>query len=211
MRVLIACEFSGTVRDAFAAIGHDAWSCDLLPSEKPGKHVTGDVLKILDDGWDLAVMHPPCTYILNSGCKWLYQGGKRFLEDGAENELDGKRWNAMQDGARFFKSCLEAPIERICVENPIMVGYALEIVGRDYDQIIQPHQFGHPESKQTCLWLKNLPPLQGTKDVSHIMQSLPRKQRERVHYASPKKDRWKERSRTLPGIAEAMAQQWGKL
>jgi hypothetical protein len=181
----VACEFSGIVRDAFTAKGWDAWSCDLLPSEKSGQHIQDDVLKHLDEGWDMMIAHPPCTRICNSGVCWLQ---KRNL------------WNQMQESAEFFKALLTCKIPRIAVENPIPHKYALEIIGRKYDQIIQPWQFGHGETKATCLWLKSLPKLVPTNIVSGRMQ--------RSHLESPSPDRWKNRSRTYPGIASAMAEQW---
>ena len=186
MRVLVACEFSGTVRDAFARSGHDAWSCDILPTEKEGNHYQGSVLDILNDGWDLMVAHPPCTYLCNSGVIWLHR--------------DKERWNKMREGALFFKTLLNAKIPLIAIENPIMHKYAVEIIGRRQDQIIQPWQFGQGESKATGLWLKGLPKLEPTKIVEGRVQ--------RLHRLPPSKDRWKERSRTYQGIADAMAEQW---
>lgn len=186
MRVLIACEFSGTVRDAFIRRGYDAVSCDLLPTEAPGPHVQGDVLAILDQGWDMLIGHPPCTRLCNSGVSWL---DKRNL------------WDEMRAGAEFFKVLLNAPIDRIAIENPIPHKYAVEIIGRNYDQRIQPHFFGHGESKATCLWLKNLPPLMST--------SLSTGREQRLHRLPPGPNRWKERSKTYQGIADAMAEQWG--
>ena len=192
MRVLIACEFSGIVRDAFIARGHDAVSCDLEPSERSGPHIQGDVFECLHDGWDLMIAHPPCTYLANSGVRWLY-GGKGRIRD--EN-----RWQAMQGAARDMARLLDAPISRIAVENPIMHKYARRVVGRRHDQLIQPWQFGHPEIKATCLWLKDLLPLRPTDIVDG--------RKPRVHFASPGPERWKERSRTLQGVADAMADQW---
>lgn len=187
LRVLVACETSATVRDAFAALGHDAWSCDLLPTEKPGNHFQGDVRDILYLGtWDLLVAHPPCTRLCNSGVRWL-----------AERNL----WKEMEEGAEFFKMFLDAPIEKIAVENPIPHRHALKIIGRKYDQIIQPWMFGHGETKATCLWLKNLPPLMCT--------DLRFGREQRVWKLPPSKNRWKERSRTYVGITKAMADQWG--
>lgn len=187
MRILIACEFSGIVRDAFAKQGNDAWSCDLLPTEREGNHIHGDVLKHLNDGWDLMIAHPPCTYLCNSGVRWL-------------TEREG-RWQQMHDGALFFKALLDADIPKIAVENPIPHKYALEIIGRKYDEIIQPWWFGDGETKATCLWLKNLPPLMATCTSPERIQ--------RVHSLPPSKDRWMERSRTYQGFANAMASQWG--
>ena len=194
MKVLVACEFSGIVREAFAKRGHNAWSCDLLPTEIPGQHIEGDVLKILYDGWDLMIAHPPCTRLTNSGVMWLE---KRNL------------WKDMQAGALFFKELLEAPTPRKCIENPIMHKYAIKIIGRQYSQIIQPYQFGHTERKATCLWLTELPPLKTTKDVKAEMDKLPKNIAQRIHYTPPGKDRWKIRSKTFQGIADAMVEQWG--
>lgn len=195
MRVLVACEYSGTVRDAFIRAGHEAMSCDLLPTDAPGPHYQGDVFDVIDDGWDLMIAHPPCTYLTNSGVRWLHS--------------DPDRWDLLRDGAGFFKSLLSANIPRIAVENPIMHKYAIEIIGRKQDQVIQPWQFGHMEQKGTGLWLKNLPKLQVTDNVREEMMSLSVKDRQRIHYLPPTADRWKIRSTTYLGIAEAMAQQWG--
>lgn len=184
MRVLIACEFSGIVRDAFRALGHDAWSCDWLPTERSGKHYEGDVVCTLryEDPWDLVIAHPPCTYLASSGARWFKDRPKEQA--------------AALHFARFlidYEYC-----DKVCVENPIGV---LSTQVRKPDQIIHPWQFGHGETKATCLWLKGLPKLVPTKVVEG--------REPRVHYASPGPDRWKERSRTLPGIARAMAEQWG--
>lgn len=186
MKVLVACEFSGIVREAFAKRGHDAWSCDLLPTEIPGKHIQGDVLPILNQDWDLMIAHPPCTRLCNSGVMWLK---KRNL------------WEDMYKGADFFRYLLNSNIFRICIENPIPHGYAIKEIGKKYSQIIQPWQFGHGESKATCLWLKNLPLLQPTKIVSGRKQ--------RLHRLPPSPERAKLRSITYQGIANAMAEQWG--
>jgi hypothetical protein len=190
MRVLVACEFSGVVRRAFRASGHDAWSCDLLPAEDGEQefHLTGDVLNYLDPAkaFDLMIAHPPCTYLANSGVRWLdTQPGRR---------------NKMRDAAAFFIKLQRCNIPRIAIENPIPHKHAKQWIGK-YSQLIQPWQFGHGETKATCLWCKNLPPLRPTKIVDGRAP--------RVHYVSPGPDRWKERSRTLHGIAEAMADQWG--
>lgn len=195
MKVLVACEFSGVVRDAFAARGHDAWSCDLLPSERNGQHIQGDVLAVLDNGWDLLIGHPPCTYLSNSGVCHLH--------------TDPERWELMRKGAEFFRAILESPVKRVAVENPIPHKYALEIIGAKYSQVVQPYKFGHPESKATCLWLRKLPPLMPTRDWKAKMQELPKCQQQRLHYLAPGVERAKERSRTFQGIAEAMAEQWG--
>ncbi len=195
-RVLVACEFSGVVRDAFRAVGHEAISCDLEEGEGNTEyHYRGDVHGLLSDYWDLMIAHPPCTYLANSGVKHLYLGGKR------ENGRDEERWENMQEATTFFRVLLSAPIKHIAVENPIMHGYGKAIIGMRQTQIIQPWQYGHGEVKATCLWLKNLPLLQPTDIVEGRSP--------RVHYASPGPDRWKERSRFLPGIARAMAEQWG--
>lgn len=197
MKVLVACEYSGKVREAFRALGHDAWSCDLLPADDGSAfHIQGDVLEIINDGWDLMIAHPPCTYLCNSGVSWLHR-------------IDG-RWNQMREGAEFFKALLNAPIPKICIENPIMHKYAKEIIGANYAQLVQPYQFGHPESKATCFWLKGLEPLQETENVKEQWQALPKKEAQRLHMLPPSKDRWKIRSETYQGIANAMAQQWGQ-
>lgn len=186
MRVLVACEFSGIVRDAFAARGHDAWSCDLLPSERKGQHIQDDVLRLLKhtswgQPWDLLVAFPPCTHLAVSGARWWA----------------GKRKEQFQ-ALRFVADLLDADIPHIALENPIgTIGPTI----RDPDQIIQPWQFGHGETKATCLWLKNLPKLVPTNIVDG--------RRPRVHHEPPGPDRWKNRSRTYQGIADAMAQQWG--
>lgn len=180
MRVLIACEFSGIVRDAFARRGHDAWSCDLLPTERPGQHIQGDVLGILGDGWDLMIAHPPCTHLAVSGARWF---------------KDKQREQA--EALEFVKRLLEVPIEKVALENPVSV---ISTRIRKPDQIIQPWMFGDAETKTTCLWLKNLPCLMPT----NIVESLGN----RLHRLGPSPDRWKLRSRTYQGIADAMAEQW---
>lgn len=196
LRVLIGCEFSGVVRSAFEDRGWDAWSCDYLQSELPGQHRQGDVLNFMRAySWNLAIFHPPCTYLCNSGAKHLYNGMKK------ENGVNPERWEAMEAGAKFFKKLLNSAIKHIAIENPIMLGYARKIIGCGPTQVVQPWWFGHGEIKATCLWLKNLPPLEPTK-VVHGRDP-------RVHFMSPGPNRWKERSRTLPGLAKAMASQWG--
>jgi hypothetical protein len=197
VRVLVACEYSGRVRDAFIRAGHDAMSCDLLPTDAPGPHHQGDVRDILGDGWDLMVAHPTCTYLCNSGVRWL--------------STEPDRWKHMVAGAVFFRELLNAPIPRVAVENPVMHGYAAAIVGRRQTQIIQPWMFGHPETKATGLWLRGLPPLVATEDVRDVMRHLPKAERSRIHYASPGPDRWKLRSSTYVGIAAAMADQWARI
>ena len=185
MNVLVACEFSGVVRDAFIERGHNAVSCDLLPSETPGPHYEGDVIEYImgHELPDLMIAHPPCTYLAVSGARW-FKG----------------REGAQQDALAFVQLLLDAPIPRIALENP--VGVISTRIRKPY-QYIQPWQFGHPETKKTGLWLKNLPPLMPTEIVEA--------RNPRVHYESPGPDRWKNRSRTLTGIAAAMADQWGSL
>ena len=184
MKVLVACEYSGAVRDAFILKGYDAISCDLLPTDVKGPHYQGDVFDIINDGFDLMIAHPPCTRLCNSGVRWL-----------KERNL----WGDMRESAHFFKRLLNSNIRHIAIENPIMHKYAAEIIGRKADQIVQPWMFGHGETKATCLWLKNLPPLKPT----NIVQG----RKQRIWLLPPGPDRWKERSRTFTGIAEAMADQ----
>ena len=186
MKILVACEFSGTVRDAFIQAGHDAISCDLLPTEKAGPHFQGDIFDIIGNGFDMMIAHPPCTYLSNSGVSWLYR------QEG--------RWDNMREGARFFKRLLDYDIPKVAIENPIMHKYSVEIIGRRQDQVIQPWMFGHGETKATCLWLKNLPKL----EPENIVEG----REQRVHMLPPSKDRWKLRSITYQGIANAMANQW---
>jgi site-specific DNA-cytosine methylase len=183
LKVLVACEFSGAVRDAFSALGHEAWSCDLLPSERPGNHIIGDVRAVMHDAWDLMIAHPPCTHLAVSGARW-------FSAKRAEQA----------EALEFVRALLDAPIPRIALENPISI---ISSRIRKPDQIIQPWQFGHGETKATCLWLKNLPKLVPT-DVVPGREA-------RVHRMPPGPDRWRERSRTFEGIAWAMAVQWGAL
>jgi hypothetical protein len=182
MRVLVACEFSGIVRDAFAKRGHDAWSCDLLPSERPGKHAKCDIRYVLGPEWDLLIAFPPCTHLAVSGARWF-----NHKREEQEKALEFVNFLLTRDY-----------IDRIALENPIGV---ISTRIRKPDQIIQPWQFGHGETKSTCLWLKNLPLLQPTNVVSGRIA--------RVHKEPPSPERWKNRSRTLPGIGEAMASQWG--
>lgn len=189
MKVGVICESSGRVRDAFLKRGHDAVSCDLLPTDSPGPHIQGDCREQNWAGFDLLICHPTCTYLCNSGVSWLHR--------------DPSRWDKMRDGARFFKWMMELPCSRIAVENPIMHKYAVEIIGRRQDQVVQPWMFGHGECKATCLWLKNLPTLKPTNIVSGREQ--------RLHRLPPGPDRWKLRSMTFQGIADAMAEQWGSL
>lgn len=196
LRVLVACEFSGVVRRAFAAQGHDAWSCDLLPSEdRSNKHIVGDARDLLDQDWDLLmVAHPPCTRLCNSGVRWL------------SNPPPGKTrdeiWRELDDAADLFSAFWNAPIPRVCVENPVMHKHAKARIKnyRPFAQSVQPWQFGHPEVKRTCFWLRGLPPLRPTNIVAGRVA--------RVHRMPPSADRWRERSRFFPGIAAAMADQW---
>ena len=196
MKVLVACEYSGRVRDAFIRAGHDAMSCDLLPSDSDfGEHYEGDVFDLDLASFDLMVAHPPCTYLTNSGVCHLHK--------------NPDRWTQLDAGAAFFKRLLEAPVPRIAIENPIMHKYARDrIGGKKYSQIVQPWMFGHMEQKATCLWLKGLPNLTPTNVVKDEMMLLPKNKRERLHYLPPSPDRWKLRSTTYQGIADAMASQW---
>lgn len=195
MKVLVACEYSGRVRDAFIALGHDAMSCDLLHTDVDGPHYRGDVFDLDLSQFDLMVAHPPCTYLTNAGVTWLHR--------------DSSRWAKLDEGAAFFKRLLDAPVPRICVENPIMHKYAKERIGGvKQSQVIQPWMFGHMEQKATCLWLKGLPLLHETNNVREAMMALPDNERQRLHYLPPSADRWKLRSTTFQGIASAMAQQW---
>jgi hypothetical protein len=192
-RLLVACEYSGRVRDAFTAIGWDAWSCDLLPSDVPGEHYKGPVENVLDQHWDMLIAFPPCTYLCSSGMHWTTRG-KRNPQ-------------LTEEALAFVRLLLEAPIAKIAVENPVGV---ISTRIRKPDCIIQPYEFGHPESKKTCLWLKNLPTLKPTllceKPLSgHWSNQTPSGQ----NRLGPSTDRWKERSKTYPGIAAAMAAQWG--
>ena len=190
MRVLVACEYSGIVRDAFAEKGHDAWSCDILDSESEGNHIRGDALEQLHKGWDLMIAHPPCTHLSVSGARWFTEGKKpMFLR---ENALD------------FVKKLMAAPIERICIENPVSV---ISSHIREADQTINPYQFGHKEYKKTCLWLKNLPPLKETDNVLDETRLLPDNIAKRIWWLGGGKG--KERSKFFTGIASAMADQWG--
>lgn len=190
MRVLVACEYSAIVRDAFRAKGHDAWSCDILPTEgDPAFHIQGDVLDILDDGWDLMIGHPPCTRLTNAGVRWLH-----------ERNL----WDDLDKACEFFNALKDAPIGKIAIENPIPHKYAVEQIGK-YDQCVQPWMFGDNETKAVCLWLKNLPPL------VPMTQEKPVYAEARVWRMPPGPDRQKERSRFFRGIARAMADQWGEI
>ncbi len=181
MRVLVACEYSGRVRDAFRKRGHDAISCDLLPTEVPGPHYQGPVEDVLGDGWDLMVAHPPCTHLAVSGSRHFH-----------------RKQQQQSEALAFVRLLMNAPIARWCIENPVSV---ISSAIRKPDQIVQPWEFGHGETKATCFWLKNLPRLRATKIVAG--------REARVHLMPPGPDRWKERSRTYLGVAEAMGEQWG--
>ena len=194
MKILIACEFSGIVRDAFAARGHVAISCDLLPTERPeGTHWQGDVLDFIKmQNFDMMIAHPPCTFLAVSGNRWMKERPERISD--------------REKALAFVRALMDADIPRICIENPKGV---ISSRIRKPDQIIQPWQFGHPETKETHLWLKGLPTLEPTTDLREQMNGRAAKDRGRVHHAAPGPDRWKERSRTFAGIAKAMAEQWG--
>lgn len=214
MKVLVACEFSGTVREAFRRRGHDAWSCDLLPTEVPGPHIEGDVITRLELGWDLIIAHPPCTHLASSGARYF-----------AQKKADGRQ----QEGIDFFMALMNAPAAKVAVENPVGI---MSSVFRKPDQIIQPYQFGHPESKATCLWLRGLPKLVPTnvlepkwhqakdggdyKDAkgkryspAHMRRRWDNQTASGQNKLAPSPDRWKLRSKTYQGIADAMAEQWG--
>jgi len=208
LRVLVACEYSGVVRDWFTTLGHDAISCDLLPSERPnGKHHQGDVLDLItarpDGYFDLMIAHPSCQYLANSGAKHLYiektdEDGKKYRSQ----ERDPARWAAMEEAAEFYRLLWDASIEKIAIENPIMVGHARRLIGIDQKRhFVQPWQFGHGECKATGFDLRGLSPLIPTNIVEGRSQN--------VHRMSPGPDRWRDRSRTFEGIGEAMARQWG--
>lgn len=181
MKVLVACEYSGKVRDAFKAKGHDAWSCDLLPTDVEGQHIQGDVFDVLDQGWDMLLAFPPCTNLCSSGARWFKFKRKEQAES-----------------IEFFMKLANAMVSKIAIENPIGI---MSSKWRKPDQIVQPWQHGHGETKATCLWLKGLPKLEPTNVVSG--------RKPRVHMMPPSKDRWKLRSETYTGIAKAMADQWG--
>lgn len=191
MKILIACEYSGRVRDEFLKLGHEAMSCDLLPTDAPGPHYQGDVRDVLDYPWDMMIAHPPCTDLAVSGAAWF-----------AKKRMAGQQ----QASASFFMMLAKADIPRIVIENPVCV---MSSLWRKPDQTIHPWMFGHMEQKATCLWLKNTTPLAPTNVVKEQMMLLPRNQRERLHYLPPSEDRWKLRSETYLGIAQAMASQWG--
>ena len=193
MKVLVACEYSGAVRDAFRARGHDAWSCDILPTEVPGPHLQCDVLSVIGDGWDIMIAHPPCTHLAVSGARWFAE--KREQQEAA---------------LAFVRALLAAQIPRIALENPVSI---ISSRIRKPDQIIQPWQHGHEATKTTCLWLKGLPALVPTNIVGKGERHVTKSGRSIPKWLNlpPSPDRWRERSRTFPGIAKAMAEQWGVL
>ena len=195
MKVLVACEYSGIVRDAFTSKGHDAWSCDILPTESPGNHFQGDILEHLDKGWDLMIAHPPCTHLAVSGARWFTEGKKP--------------WSLQEEALDFVRKLLDAPIDKIALENPVSV---ISTKIRKPNQIIQPFEYGHDVTKRTCLWLKNLPNLKPTKIVKPDIVEKNGYKMSRHHWETfklPSKIRGKVRSRFYEGIAEAMADQWG--
>jgi len=202
MRVLIACEYSGTVRDAFRRLGHDAMSCDLLPTDVDGPHYQGDVFDVIDDGWDLMIAHPPCTYLSNAGACRMYP---------TKGVINPERYEKALEAKEFFMRLLSSNINKICIENPL----PLSVVGLPKpNQIIQPHMFGEPFTKKTLLWLKNLPELKATSDLKSVaVPFLPsgtsRKQGGKSLGAAKRGDDAKIRSKTFQGIADAMANQWG--
>jgi hypothetical protein len=240
MKVLVACEESQEVCKAFRATGHEAYSCDIVPCSggHPEWHIQDDVLKHFNDGWDLMIAHPPCTYLANSGISWLFNykgkslpswevfGLTGYTGDNSER-VNIKRFIKMHEAAEFFSKFLLADIPKIAIENPIPHKYAYEWIVMQmpfekvryaqYDQIIQPWMFNHPEQKATCLWLKRLPKLYPTSTSLNCqnnkthekMISLPDRERQRLHYLPPSADRQKKRSKTFPGIAQAFADQWG--
>jgi hypothetical protein len=209
-RILVACEYSGLVRDAFAARGWDAWSCDFEPTERPSeKHVQGDVIPLLEQDWDLLIAHPPCTYLSNSGAGHMYLGKTKEDKAALGYTINQLRWANMEAGAAFFRIFLNTRVPHVAVENPVMHGWGIERVGGKATQFVQPYHFGHLETKATGLRLLGLPPLVPTDDVEAAMRLLPKKDTHKVHRASPGKNRWKDRSRTYPAIAQAMADQWG--
>jgi hypothetical protein len=227
-RVLVGCETSGIVRRAFAALGHDVWSCDLLPADdRSNRHIVGDVRDHLNDGWDLlAVMHPPCTRLCNSGVRWLSEPPTKLSSDTyADEEIEAYKtmnrdqrlafmWHKLDEGAALFSACWNAPIDRVCIENPQMHRHAKSRIEnfQPAAQHVQPHWFGEPEFKMTGLYLHNLPPLTKTNPLNPPKPGTEEhKAWSRVHRLSPGALRWKERSRFFDGIANAMASQWGHL
>jgi len=198
MKVLIACEYSGTVRDAFISKGHEAISCDLLPTDSPGPHYQGDVYGMLDEEWDLIIAHPPCTCLTVAGNSTYGEGKPRYKE-----RLDSVKWTV-----ELWNRC-KSMSDKVCFENPVGVLQRLGCMPKP--NYVQPYQFGHPEQKKTGLMLHGLPPLVETNNVYDHMMTLPKRERERLLYLPPSPDRWKIRSTTFKGIANAMADQWGCL
>ena len=196
MKILIACEYSGVVRDAFIKKGHDAISCDILPTEASGPHYLGDVSDILNDGWDMMIAHPPCTYLSVSGIHWNNRG---------------RGWEETNKALEFVKALMNAPIDRICIENPVSI---ISSRIRRPDQSIHPYEFGHDASKKTCLWLKGLPKLTPTQIIQPRIVSGKKRWGNQTDSGQnklpPSKDRWKVRSKTYSGIADAMANQWSE-
>ena len=211
MKILVACEYSGTVRDTLTKKGHDVTSCDILPTDVPGKHYQGDVTDILNDGWDMMIGHPPCTFLTVTGNKWFYH------PDDKELPLDERRPNPKfpnrradrEEGVDFFMLLANAPIDKICIENPVGI---MSTRWRKPEQIIQPYEYGHTEAKKTCLWLKNLPNLVPTKIVEPEYVTFKSGKRMAKWYCDaaslPKQERMKLRSKTFQGIADAIADQW---
>lgn len=222
MRILVACESSGKVRDAFQALGHDATSCDLLPSETIGSHYRGDVFDIIDEGWDLMIGHPPCTRLTNAGARWLVEAPKKlapwqYPADVVEaySRMDAAErlsfmWKELHDGAEFYRKIRDAKIPKKAIENPIMHCHARALVNPGARQVVQPWWFGDEAFKATGFELIGLPPLKATNKLTPPKSGTPEhKKWSAVHLASPGPNRWRERSRTFPGLASAMAQQWG--
>lgn len=197
MRILVACEYSGTVRDAFIKRGHDSVSCDLLPTDNPGPHIQGDCVDVIKQGWDIIVMHPPCTALTVAGNSTYGEGQQKYSERLKAVDWTVEIWNLAKEYARIG----------VCMENP--VGVLPRMGGIKPTQYVQPYMFGHLEQKKTGLWLDRLPPLKATDNVYQEMMKLPKRDRERLHYLPPSPDRWKIRSTTYQGIADAMADQWG--
>lgn len=198
MKVLIGCEYSGTVRDAFIALGHDAISCDLLPTDKPGPHYQGDIYDLLNQKWDLIIMHPPCTALCVSGNAWYGFGQAKYNE-----RLEAVEWTV-----KLWEACKNVS-DKVCFENP--VGVLPRLGGMPKPSYVQPYQFGHMEQKKTGLFLHGLPALKDSENVYESMMLLPKNERERIFHLPPSKDRWKIRSTTYKGIADAMASQWNNL
>lgn len=200
MKTLVACEESQAVTIELRKLGHEAYSCDIQACSGgyPEWHIQGDALAVAyGKHWDMVIAHPPCTYLTNTGVCWLTGKNKK-----------AGRWDQMREGAMFFKAFLDHPCSRIAIENPIMHKYAIELIGRKHNQLIQPYMFGHMETKATCFWLKGLPELKPTTDLKAKTMSLPKNIRQRLHYLPPSPDRAKLRSKTFLGIAQAMAEQW---